>query len=71
MTEVDHLTFSLKHDGVNLEILAAVFGAIGDRAYFDAQLVAARDGYTSQAVTIYAPDGTALALSQQSMLVFG
>ena len=37
----------------------------------DAQLVAARDGYTSQAVTIYAPDGTALALSQQSMLVFG
>jgi acyl-coenzyme A thioesterase PaaI-like protein len=35
------------------------------------ELVAARDGYTSQAVTIYAPDGTALALSQQSMLVFG
>ena len=41
MTEVDHLTFSLKHDGGNLEILAAVFGAIGDRAHFDAQLVAA------------------------------
>jgi hypothetical protein len=37
----------------------------------DAELVAARDGYTSQAVTIYAPDGTALALSHQNMLVFG
>jgi acyl-coenzyme A thioesterase PaaI-like protein len=37
----------------------------------DAELVAARDGYTSQSVTVYAPDGTALALSQQSMLVFG
>lgn len=37
----------------------------------DTELVAARDGYTSQAVTIYASDGTALALSHQSMLVFG
>jgi hypothetical protein len=37
----------------------------------DTDLVAARDGYTSQAVTIYAPDGTALALSHQNMLVFG
>jgi acyl-CoA thioesterase len=37
----------------------------------DAELVAARDGYTSQAVTVWAPDGTAAALSHQSMLVFG
>jgi hypothetical protein len=37
----------------------------------DAELVAARDGYTDQSVIIYAPDGTALALSHQSMLVFG
>lgn len=36
----------------------------------DAQLVAARDGYTSQATTLYAPDGTAIALSRQSMVVF-
>jgi hypothetical protein len=37
----------------------------------DTELVAARDGYTSQAVTIYAANGKALALSHQSMLVFG
>jgi len=37
----------------------------------DAEMVAARDGYTSQSVTIYAPDGTALALSHQNMLIFG
>jgi len=37
----------------------------------DLEMVAARDGYTSQSVTIYAPDGTAVALSHQSMLVFG
>jgi acyl-CoA thioesterase len=37
----------------------------------DTELVAARDGYTSQSVTIYAADGTPLALSHQSMLVFG
>lgn len=37
----------------------------------DAELSAARDGYTSQAVTIYAADGTPLALSHQNMLIFG
>jgi hypothetical protein len=37
----------------------------------DAELTAARDGYTSQAVTIYAADGTPLALSHQNMLIFG
>jgi hypothetical protein len=37
----------------------------------DAELIAARDGYTDQSVIIYAPDRTALALSHQSMLVFG
>jgi acyl-coenzyme A thioesterase PaaI-like protein len=37
----------------------------------DAQLIAARDGYTSQAVTVWAPDGSPAALSRQSMLVFG
>jgi len=34
-------------------------------------LVSARDGYTSQDVTISAPDGTPVARSRQSMLVFG
>lgn len=37
----------------------------------DAELVAARDGYTSQAVTIWGPRGELVALSHQSMLVFG
>jgi len=36
----------------------------------DAEMVAARDGYTSQSTTIYAPNGNAIALSRQSMVVF-
>ncbi len=36
----------------------------------DAELVAARDGYTSQSTWIAAPDGTPVALSRQSMVVF-
>lgn len=37
----------------------------------DAELVAARDGYTSQAVRVWGHDGAPLAVSHQSMLVFG
>jgi acyl-CoA thioesterase len=37
----------------------------------DAELVAARDGYTNQSVMLWGPDGSAVALSRQSMLVFG
>jgi len=37
----------------------------------DAQLVAARDGYTSQSNLIWGPGGEAVAVSRQSMLVFG
>ena len=37
----------------------------------DAELVAARDGYTSQTVMVWGPDGAPVALSHQSMLVFG
>lgn len=37
----------------------------------DGELLAARDGYTNQAVTIFAPNGVAIALSHQTMLVFG
>lgn len=36
----------------------------------DAELVAARDGYTSQSTWIVAPDGRPVALSRQSMVVF-
>jgi len=36
----------------------------------DARMVAAREGYTSQSTTIHAPNGSAIALSRQSMAVF-
>jgi hypothetical protein len=55
-----------------LELLVDRIEALPLRGYrVDAEMVAARDGYTNQAVTIFAPDGTALALSHQTMLVFG
>jgi acyl-coenzyme A thioesterase PaaI-like protein len=37
----------------------------------DAELVAARDGYTSQSVMVWGPGGEPVAISRQSMLVFG
>ena len=37
----------------------------------EAEMVAARDGYTSQSLAMFAPDGLAIALGHQSMLVFG
>ncbi len=37
----------------------------------EAQLVAARDGYTSQRLMLWAPDGTPAALGHQHMVVFG
>ena len=37
----------------------------------DAQLVAARDGYTNQSVMLWGPGGEPVALSRQSMVVFG
>jgi acyl-CoA thioesterase len=36
----------------------------------DAQMVEARDGYTSQSTAIYSPAGNVVALSRQSMVVF-
>lgn len=37
----------------------------------DAEMVAADAGYTSQSVTLWSPGGEAVALSRQSMVVFG
>jgi len=37
----------------------------------DAQLAAAHDGYTSQSVMVWGPGGVPVAISHQSMLVFG
>jgi hypothetical protein len=36
----------------------------------DGELSAARDGYTSQTGMLWGPDGRAVALSRQSMVVF-
>ncbi|HEX4334913.1 MAG TPA: thioesterase family protein [Polyangiaceae bacterium] len=37
----------------------------------DAELVAAGNGYTSQSVMVWGPDGSPVALSRQSMVIFG
>lgn len=37
----------------------------------DATLTAAQDGYTSQSVMVWAPGGAPVALSRQSMVIFG
>ena len=37
----------------------------------DAQLIAARDGYTNQSLMLWGPNGEPVALSRQSMVVFG
>lgn len=36
----------------------------------DAEMLAAAEGYTSQTVTLWGPDGQAVALSRQNMVVF-
>jgi hypothetical protein len=54
-----------------LELLDADFTSQPlDHWRIDASLDAARDGYTSQTTTIHAPNGIAIALTRQSMLVF-
>ena len=37
----------------------------------DAELVAARDGYLNQSLSLWAPDGTPAALGRQTMTIFG
>lgn len=37
----------------------------------DAEMIAARDGYTSQSTTLWSPAGVPTVLSRQSMVVFG
>lgn len=37
----------------------------------DAEMVAGRDGYTSQSVMLWGPEGQPIALSRQNMVVFG
>jgi hypothetical protein len=55
-----------------LEMLVDRFDALPLAGWkVQAAIRAGHNGYTSQAVTIFGPDGEAVALSQQSMVVFG
>ena len=55
-----------------LELCREDFAALPlDGWRIDAELVAARDGYTSQSTLIHAPHGALAAISRQSMVVFG
>lgn len=54
-----------------LEMIGDFDGAPVGGWRVDAALVAGRDGYTSQSVMLWAPGGRPVALSRQSMVVFG
>lgn len=55
-----------------IELLRDRYDDLGlDDWRIDARLVAARDGYTNQGVTLWGPRGEPVALSSQSMVVFG
>lgn len=55
-----------------IEMLTERFDTLGtERWRIDAQLAAARDGYTSQSVMVWGPQGEPVATSRQSMVVFG
>lgn len=54
------------------ELLDRGFAAQALTAWrLESAMLAARDGYTSQSTTLWSPDGTPVALSRQSMVVFG
>ena len=71
------LSFMDTHVGASslswtLEMLTDSVSALPLQGYvLDAELVAGGHGYTSQSVTVWGPGGEALALSRQSMVVFG
>lgn len=55
-----------------IELLRDRYDDLGlDDWRVDAQLIAARDGYTNQSVMLWGPRGEPVALSRQSMVVFG
>ena len=55
-----------------LEMLTDSVAALPLQGYtLDAELVAGGDGYTSQSVSVWGPEGEPVALSRQSMVVFG
>lgn len=55
-----------------IELLRDRYDDLGlDDWRIDAELIAARDGYTQQGVTLWGPHGEPVALSRQSMVVFG
>jgi acyl-CoA thioesterase len=73
------ITLSLLKKPVNgssmtwmLEFLTDRFSGLPLKGWrVDAQLMAAHDGYTSQSLVLWGPGGIPVALSRQSMVVFG
>ena len=63
------LTWTLEMLGEGGDAGLARLGPTGWR--LDVELVAASDGYTSQAEMVWGPGGEAVALSRQCMVVFG
>ena len=55
-----------------IELLRDRYDDLGmDNWRVDAEIIAARDGYTQQSVMLWGPRGEPVALSRQSMVVFG
>lgn len=55
-----------------LELLGEPFAGLPLGGWrLDAELIAAQDGYTSQSVMVWGPGGVPVALSRQSMVIFG
>ncbi len=54
-----------------LELVTDRFEGLITGWRIDAELMAARDGYTSQSLVLWGPDGRAVALGRQTMSVFG
>lgn len=55
-----------------IELLRDRFDDLGPTGWrVDAELFAARDGYTNQGLTLWGPGGVPVALSRQTMVVFG
>ncbi len=55
-----------------IEVIAERFDVFAlDGWRVDAQLSSARDGYTGQSVMLWGPEGVPVAISRQSMVVFG
>lgn len=55
-----------------VELLESDFSSLGPTGWrLDAELLTARDGYTTQVATLWGPGGVPVAIGHQCMMVFG